>query len=135
MGHVPHSPSYQEFEFEGLLHGMTSTKAISLSKTARVQLTISHISAENSPVEAPLLPNLPFKSLSSPPKLSQPDLCPAPKNDDHSDSTFMSPIYRTCSYILQNIGVVGRWYAEGLRDVKESVPMRDKTREMLPLFR
>ena len=27
---------------------------------------------------------------------------------------------------------VGRWYAEGLRDVEESVPMRDKTCEMLP---
>ena len=30
---------------------------------------------------------------------------------------------------------VGRWYAEGLRDMEESVPMRDKTRETLPLFR
>ena len=30
---------------------------------------------------------------------------------------------------------VGRWYAEGLRDVEESVPMRDKTRETLPLSR
>ena len=30
---------------------------------------------------------------------------------------------------------VGRWYAEGLRDMEESVPMRDKMHETLPLFR
>ena len=90
VGHVPHSPSYQEVEFEGLLHGTTSTKVISLSKTPRVQSTISNIPPENFPVEAPLppIPPLPpFKSLSGPPKLSQPELRPAPKNDDHSDST------------------------------------------------
>ena len=36
--------------------------------------------------------------------------------------------------VLDGSGV-GRWYAEGLRDVEELVPMRDKTRETLPVFR
>lgn len=81
MGHVPHSPSYQEVEFEGLLHGTTSTKVISLTKNPRVHSTIS-----NAPVEAslPSLPPIPplKKSFSGP---LQP-----PRGDDHSDST-LSP--------------------------------------------
>ena len=88
VGHVPHSPSYQEVEFEGLLHGTTSTKVISLTKT-RVQSTVSNTTVENTPtVEASLPPVPPLpplkKSVSGPLKATQSEL---PKNDDHSDST------------------------------------------------
>ena len=95
MGHVPHSPSYQEVEFEGLLHGTTSTKVISLTKTPRAQSTISNTPVENTPpVEAQLPPVPPVpplkKSFSAPLKVPQSELLPAPKIDDHSDST-MAP--------------------------------------------
>ena len=90
MGHVPHSPSYQEVEFEGLLHGTTSTKVISLTKNPRVQSTISNASVpvvESSPL--PPIPPLPplKKSFSGPLKVPQSELRPAPRSDDHSDST------------------------------------------------
>ena len=89
MGHVPQSPSYQEVEFEGLLHGTTSTKVISLTKNPRVHSTIP-----NAPVETPLPPIPPVpplkKSFSGPLKVPQSELRPAPRSDDHSDST-MTP--------------------------------------------
>ena len=95
MGHVPHSPSYQEVEFEGLLHGTTSTKVISLTKSPRVQSTTSNTLVENPPpIEAslpPIPPQPPLKkSFSGPLRVPQSELLPAPKNDDHSDPT-MSP--------------------------------------------
>lgn len=85
VGHVPQSPSYQEVEFEGLLHGTTSTKLISLTKTPRVQSTVS-----TAPVELPLPPPpLPVKErFCGHLKGLQSELPPTPKSDDlHSDST------------------------------------------------
>jgi hypothetical protein len=94
VGHVPQSPSYQEVEFEGLLHATTSTKVITLTKTPRVQSTISQLTIPHSPVieasppPVPPLPSLPLKKSFS--KFPQSELRPAPKNDDHSDPS-MSP--------------------------------------------
>ena len=84
MGHVPHSPSYQEVEFEGLLHGTTSTKLISLTKTPRGQ--------SSAPAELPLPPIPPLPvikgSFSGSLKGSHSELPPLPKSDDfHLDST------------------------------------------------
>ena len=88
MGHVPHSPSYQEVEFEGLLHGTTSTKVISLTKNPRVHSTISNTPTDNTPTAEALLPPVPplppLKKSYSGPLKPQSEL---PKNDDHSDST------------------------------------------------
>ena len=90
MGHVPQSPSYQEVEFEGLLHGTTSTKVISLTKNPRVQSTVP-----NTPVVEAALPPIPplpplKKSISGPLKVPHSEVPPAPKSEEHSDST-LSP--------------------------------------------
>ena len=95
VGHVPHSPSYQEVEFEGLLHGTTSTKVISLNKSPRIPTTTSNTPLENTPVPVEsLLPPIPpvpplkiKKSSSGPLKVLQSEQLPAHKNDDHSDPT------------------------------------------------
>ena len=92
VGHVPRSPSYREVEFEGLLHGTTATKVISLTKNPRAQPTTSN--ALGTPVESPLppLPPAPIaKKLSGPLDVPQSGTIPTPKSDDmHSDST-LSP--------------------------------------------
>ncbi|KAF8803980.1 hypothetical protein BYT27DRAFT_7108311 [Phlegmacium glaucopus] len=83
VGHVPQTPSYREVEFEGLLHGTTATKVISLTKSPRVHSTIS-----NAPLETPLPPLPIAKRASGSLKVPQSELPPAPKSDDmHSDST------------------------------------------------
>jgi hypothetical protein len=87
VGHVPQSPSYQEVEFEGLLHGTTSTKLISLTKTPRTQSTVSTGPVAELPL--PPVPPLPltkdkFFGRQGP----KSELPPIPPSDDlHSDST------------------------------------------------
>ena len=90
VGHVPQSPSYQEVEFEGLLHGTTSTKVISLTKNPRVQSTITNApSVETALPPIPPVPPLKKSSSAGPLKAPQSELHPSPKSDDHLDS--MSP--------------------------------------------
>ncbi|KIM44224.1 hypothetical protein M413DRAFT_17962 [Hebeloma cylindrosporum] len=90
VGLVPHSPSYREVEFEGMLHASGSTKVLSLnSKPPRIQSTISTASTVTpAPALAPpVIIRTPSRSaLRSPEQNSQ--LHPPPKSDDmHSDST------------------------------------------------
>jgi len=82
VGHVPQGPSYREVEFEGLLHGTTATKVISLTKTPRVHSTVT------APIESPLPPLPIAKRASGPLNVHKSELPPVPKSDDmHSDST------------------------------------------------
>ena len=87
VGHVPQSPSYREVEFEGLLHGTTATKVISLTKTPRVQSAISNAAADSPLPPVPIIK----KSASGPLQVPPSELPRASKSDDmHSDPT-MSP--------------------------------------------
>ncbi|KDR72869.1 hypothetical protein GALMADRAFT_73169 [Galerina marginata CBS 339.88] len=89
VGHVPHSPSYREVEFETLLHGTTSTKVLSFNAKSntptRVQSTISTAPTEyRPPVPVPMITKTPPLPL----KPSESELQPGPRSEEmHSDST------------------------------------------------
>ncbi|KAF8151798.1 hypothetical protein B0H34DRAFT_665136 [Crassisporium funariophilum] len=99
VGHVPHSPSYREVEFEGLLHGTTATKVISLNKPTVRQSTISNAPSEFLP---PLPPPVPLLKKSSPNlRVPEPEPHPAPKSDDfHSDNSTASPSIKKSRFRL-----------------------------------
>ena len=90
VGLVPHSPSYREVEFEGMLHASGSTKVLSLnSKQPRVHSTISTATASTvvPALAPPVIIRTPSRSALRPPE-PEPQLHPPPKSDEvHSDST------------------------------------------------
>ena len=88
LGHVPTSPTYREVEFEGLLHGTAATKVITLSKTPRVQSTVSNAPvAEAPPPPVPVL----TKRFSGPLKVPQFEIPPTVKSDDIESDPTASP--------------------------------------------
>ncbi|KAF8907021.1 hypothetical protein CPB84DRAFT_1769288 [Gymnopilus junonius] len=99
VGLVPHSPSFREVEFEGLLRGTTPTKVLSLNPKPSAQPV--------SPVQdrRPHLPRVPVpttstKTSSQPMKPSEPSLPPPSKSEEmHSDST-TSPSIRKSIFRL-----------------------------------
>ncbi|KAF8966109.1 hypothetical protein BDZ97DRAFT_1917804 [Flammula alnicola] len=89
VGHVPHSPSYREVEFEGMLHASSSTKVLSLNpkrSSSRIQSAVSTIPIPSSPI-----PPLPVIKKTPPHPMQAPEqeaTLSAPKSDEmHSDST------------------------------------------------
>ena len=91
VGHVPRSPSYREVEFEGLLHGGSTTKLIS----PRITSTIS-----NAPSEFP--PLSPMFSRGPPPIVPETENLPIPRSDEvNSDSTHShTPSHRRSRFRL-----------------------------------
>ncbi|PPQ77822.1 hypothetical protein CVT25_015316 [Psilocybe cyanescens] len=88
VGHVPHSPSIREVEFEGLLHGTTSTKVLSLNpKNSRIQTPVTSIPPQ--PLPPPqATPAVAVKKTPAPVTRAEPEIHTAPKSDElHSDST------------------------------------------------
>ncbi|KAG6841180.1 hypothetical protein C0991_001106 [Blastosporella zonata] len=108
VGHVPHSPSYREVEFEGLLRGGGGTKVITLGSKPSIKvppavqpdfllpevvMPVRQKIPSPTPPRSPVPPLAPAKTatISSPLYVPAPDIPPAPKSDEmHSDST-MSP--------------------------------------------
>ncbi|KAF8621948.1 hypothetical protein AX15_007381 [Amanita polypyramis BW_CC] len=92
VGHVPRSPSYREVEFEGLLHGDSTTKVISLAAPApRVSSMMSPTGIDflNSPrSDKFILPPLPAKHESTPLAPLPPPPPPPPKSDEQHSMSY-----------------------------------------------
>lgn len=88
VGLVPHSPSYREVEFEGMLHASGATKVLSLNtKQPRVHSTISTASTAVPTLAPPVIIKSPSRSALRPPE-PEPQPHPPPKSDEmHSDAT------------------------------------------------
>ncbi|KAG6919716.1 hypothetical protein DXG01_002662 [Tephrocybe rancida] len=112
VGHVPHSPTYREVEFEGILRGGGGTKVITLgskpsikvpppTKAALLSPVAPMPARQNAPSPTPAAAPTPTlapspaaqvsvktTTISSPLYVPAPDIPPAPKSDEmHSDST------------------------------------------------
>ncbi|PPQ65039.1 hypothetical protein CVT26_015735 [Gymnopilus dilepis] len=99
VGHVPHSPSFREVEFDALIRGSTPTKVLSLNPKSSNQ-PLSPVQ-DHRHSHLPPIPKLSTKSSSQPVKSADPDsLPPPPKSEEmHSDST-ASPSIRKSIFRL-----------------------------------
>ncbi|KAJ3494973.1 hypothetical protein NLJ89_g10702 [Agrocybe chaxingu] len=97
VGHVPHSPSYREVEFDTLLHNHSTTKVISANSTkgpSRIQSTISAVPTvfPPSPVSVPPVPQI-VKTPVPPAKTSEAGpIPPPPKSDEVHSNRTASPL-------------------------------------------